>query len=186
MDKKLTNITPPIIDELLEASHAVLPKDIQERIDQASKDAGPRDMVLVVPPGPTKIGRMPALRGGFPKGQVVVISMEQQKPNYRPTITEAGMELLGKIGPAIAIDCQMNPDGSLSFGVVPPDADHPPLMEVGTYASKFKGPDVNPNNPKPYDGPRLSDKLKLELPEGKIKFSDLDSFSKFENKKEGK
>lgn len=134
-----------------------LPIDIQERISEASKNSGPRDMVLVVPPGPTRIGRMPDIGRGLNKS-IFFVPLE-----HGETVISEGMkDLYKKIGPPIAIDCQMNPDGSLSFGVVPPDADHPPLMEVGGYSDKFKGPDVNPNRPEvlPYVGECLTGRLK--------------------------
>lgn len=112
-----------LVGEIMEGLAApALPKDIEERLAEASKDAGPADMVLVVPPGPSRIGRWPDLGRGLDK-PIVIIPLETSDRE----ITERMEETLKKLGPPIAIDCQMNPDGSLSFGVVPPDADHPPL-----------------------------------------------------------
>lgn len=44
------------------------------------------------------------------------------------SFNRANAQKLGRI--PIAIDCQMNADGSLSFGIVPPDEDHLPLDVV--------------------------------------------------------
>jgi hypothetical protein len=159
-----------LVGEIMEGLAApALPKDIEERLAEASKDAGPADMVLVVPPGPSKLGyfpRMPDIGRGLKSPIIYCIPAEmparemEQRMGMAPTISEAGMEMLKELGPPIAIDCQMNPDGSLSFGVVPPDADHPPLEVFdGTYW---------------YDRVRESQ----ELPT----FGTLDSFSEFDSK----
>lgn len=150
-----------LVGEIMEGLSDNLPKDIEERLAEASKDAAPADMVLIVPPGPSRIGRMPDLHRGLSKPMIVIpLEMSDRE------ISERGMKLIKELGEPIAIDCQMNADGSLSFGVVPPDEDHPPLVpivEVGGYADKFKGRDVNPNNPKPRDGlSSLTGRLKLK------------------------
>lgn len=137
-----------LMSEGMKGMMAALPKDIEERLVEASKDAGPRDMVLVVPPGPSRIGRLPDLSRNL--GPTVICFMPAEMPTRDmeqrmgmvPTITEAGMELLKKIDPPIAIDVQMNPDGSLSFGVVPPDEDHPPLQELREFGSKIDPMDL--------------------------------------------
>lgn len=54
-------------------------------------------------------------------------------PNADPHISEKGMEMLKTRSHPIAIDVKMNPDGTLAFGVVPPDADHPALTQLPTF-----------------------------------------------------
>lgn len=163
-----------LVGEIMEGLAApALPKDIEERLAEASKDAGPRDMVLIVPPGPSKLGyfpRMPDIGRGLKSPIIYCIPAEmparemEQRMGMAPTISEAGMEMLKELGPPIAIDCQMNPDGSLSFGVVPPDADHPPLKTL--------------DGAEWYEGVRK--------PTDTATFTTLDSFSEFEeSKKEG-
>uniref|UniRef100_A0AAU7PFW8 Uncharacterized protein n=1 Tax=Burkholderia phage vB_BgluM-SURPRISE13 TaxID=3159457 RepID=A0AAU7PFW8_9VIRU len=159
-------LTHEIMEDLVAPA---LPKDIEERLAEASKDAGSRDMVLVVSPGPSRIGRMPDINRTLTSQVLMFIPAEmraremEQRMGMAPTISEAGMEMLKKLGPPIAIDCQMNPDGSLSFGVVPPDEDHPAL--------------------KPVDGAEWYEGIRKDADVGT--FMTLDSFSEFEdNKKE--
>lgn len=143
---------------------------------------------------------MMALNEAIKAGLTMKISLERPEIEVMVdrNISEEGMKMLKDRGVPIAIDCQMNPDGSLSFGIVPPDADHPPLMEVGGYSDKFKGPDVNPNVPmargegdplnihrkmlvgKLRPEHKLDEILTKPLPEGKVLFSNL------EDKKEQK
>lgn len=126
IEKQLRDVLGDVaINKLEELAKTSMPKDIEERMAEVSKDAGHRDMVLIVPPGPSRIGRLPDLTRGLNK-PIVIIPLEMGDRE----ISERAERALKDIGPPIAIDCQMNPDGSLSFGVVPPDEDHPPLTLI--------------------------------------------------------
>lgn len=150
IDKQLRDVLgSDVVNKLEELAQSTMPKDIEERLAEASKDAGPADMVLVVPPGPSRIGRMPDLGRGMNK-PIMVVPLER---NDRE-ISESMKELLKELGPPIAIDCQMNPDGSLSFGVVPPDTDHPALKPIQK-TSLVSRLVLKPNQPQSEGGPKV-------------------------------
>ncbi|BDD79437.1 hypothetical protein [Burkholderia phage FLC8] len=175
---------PKMHDELTEACRNSIPEQIMKDWGGGFKKG---EMVIFSTPGPTPFvprdpdihrGRlyplivhpvterksMMALNEAIKAGLTMKISLEMPEVEVLVdrNISEEGMEMLKQRANPIAIDCQMNPDGSLSFGVVPPDADHPALMEVGGYSDKFKGPDFNPNRPEalPYVGECLTGRLK--------------------------